>query len=364
MLEHAFFQGYRAQSMFKKGFTAVSSSVFIAVAAVGLLSGAAQAQPRPALSQSQPGVHRMMLGKVEVIALSDGTVPLDAALLRSTSPQEVRRLLSKSFVRSPLQASVNAFLLRGVGDRLILVDAGTAELYGPSLNKLPAALASIGVKPEAVTDILVTHIHTDHTGGLMQGSARAFPNAKVHVEKKEVDHWMSAAAKAAAPDGYKVYFEQAALKFKPYVDSGQVLTFSGATELFPGLVPDGTLKSQPSPGHTPGHSFYVLESAGQKMVFIGDIVHVQEVQFPNPIVTIAFDVDPDAARRVRKQAFADAARHKYLIAAPHIAFPGVGHVARGAPSGRASSENIRLYHEIGEYRFYPVPYQNDAVHPN
>lgn len=348
--------------MFKQDLTAICSSMAIALATVGLLSVAPQAQAETALSQSQPGVHRMMLGKVEVISLSDGTVPLDTAVLRSTSPREVERLLDRSFVKSPLHASVNAFLLRGIGDRLILVDAGTAELYGPSLNKLPAALASLGIKPEAITDILVTHIHTDHTGGLMQGSKRAFPNATVHVEQRELDFWMRDAADA--PKRLKVYFEQAALKFKPYVASQQVVPFRGATDLFPGLVPGGSLKSLPSPGHTPGHSFYELESAGQKMVFIGDIVHVPEVQFPNPIVTIAFDVDPDAARETRRRAFADAARHKYLIAAPHIGFPGVGHIARGAPKRGASAGNDRLYHAIGEYRFYPIPYQNDAVHPD
>jgi glyoxylase-like metal-dependent hydrolase (beta-lactamase superfamily II) len=350
--------------MFKQGLTAVFSSVVISMASVGLLSVAPHAQAQTALHKSQPGVHRMMLGQVEVIALSDGTVPLDTGVLQSTSPSEIERLLNKSFVKSPLHASVNAFLLRGVGDRLILVDAGTAELYGPSLNKLPAALASIGVKPEAITDILVTHIHTDHTGGLMQGRTRAFPNAKVHVEQKEVDFWMSAATRAAAPERLKVYFAQAELKFKPYVESRQVVPFRGATDLFPGMVPGGSLKSQPSAGHTPGHSFYVLESAGQKMVFIGDIVHVPEVQFAKPIVTIAFDVDPDAARETRRQAFADAARHGYLVAAPHIGFPGVGHIAQGAPKGGTVADDDKLYRDIGEYRFYPIPYQNDAVHPN
>lgn len=350
--------------MFKHRLKAILSSMALCAASLGGFAIPVDARAQTALSQSQPGVHRMMLGRVEVIALSDGTVPLDAAVLGSATPQEIQRLLSKSFVQSPLQASVNAFLLRGVGDRLILVDAGTAELYGASLNKLPATLARIGIRPEAITDILVTHIHTDHTGGLMQGNTRAFPNAKVHVEKKEVDYWMSAEAKASAPESHKVYFEQAALKFKPYVESGQVFAFSGATDLFPGLVPGGALMSQPSPGHTPGHSFYVLESAGQKMVFIGDIVHVQEVQFPNPIVTIAFDVDPDAARAVRRQAFAEAAQQKYLVAAPHLSFPGVGHIARGAPTAGAFVGSDRLYREIGEYRFYPVPYQNDAVHPN
>lgn len=350
--------------MLERQLSRAASIAAIALAALGPIAAPPVAQAQTALAKSQPGVHRMAIGNVEVIALSDGTVPLDTAVLMTDNATEIKRLLEKSFVQSPLQASVNAFLIKGIGDRLILVDAGTAELYGPSLNKLPAALNSIGYKPEQITDILVTHIHTDHTGGLMQGTTRAFPNAKVHVEKKEVDYWMSAAERAAARENQKVYFDQAALKFKPYVDSGQVVTFSGATDLFPGLVPGGSLKSQPSPGHTPGHSFYVLESAGQKVLFIGDIVHVQEVQFPNPVVTIQFDVDPDAARAMRKQAFAEAALGRYLVAAPHLSFPGIGHIARGAPDAGTFLGSDRVYKEVGEFRYYPVPYKNDADYPN
>jgi glyoxylase-like metal-dependent hydrolase (beta-lactamase superfamily II) len=344
--------------MLKRHLSATLSSVVLALSALGSTLIVTEAVAQTALTKSQPGYHRMTVGSLELIALSDGTVPLDTAVLAGSAPSEIKRLLDKAFVQSPLDASVNAFLIKGIGDRLILVDAGTAELYGPSLEKLPAVLRRIGYPPEQITDILVTHIHTDHTGGLMEGNTRVFPNAKIHVEKKEVDYWMSAANKAAAPDNQKIYFDQAALKFKPYLDSGQVVPFSGATQLFPGL------SSKPSPGHTPGHTFYTLENGGQKVVFIGDVLHVQEVQFPNPAVTIQFDVDPDAARATRKQVFAEAAQQKYLVAAPHLAFPGVGHIARGAPDSGVFVGSDRLYKEVGEYRFYPVVYKNDAVFPN
>lgn len=338
-------------------------STLLSIAAIGLgaclpFTVPAISHAQPALSKSQPGYHRMTVGSIEVISLSDGTVALDTSVLITEHPGEVKRLLDKAFVQSPLNASVNAFLIKGIADRLILVDAGAAELYGPSLNKLPSALRSVGYTPEQITDILVTHIHTDHTGGLMQGAVRAFPNAKVHADKKEVDYWMSAANKEAARESQRVYFDQALLKFKPYVDSGQVVPFDGATQLFPGI------RSQPSYGHTPGHSSYVLESDGQKVVFIGDLLHVQEVQFSNPTVTIQFDVDPDAARAMRRQVFAEAAKQKFLVAAPHLAFPGVGYIALGAPAAGAFLGNEWLYRQVGEYRFYPLPYQNDAVAPN
>lgn len=292
--------------------------------------------PPPQLSQSQAGFHRLKVGDVEIVALSDGTVTLNPEVLSRMRQDKVRSLLKQSFVGPLLNASVNAYLIK-LGDRLILVDAGTGELYGPTLNKLPASLKAVGYTPEQITDILVTHIHTDHTGGLMNGSVRVYPNATVHVDRREVEHWLSPEKRAAAPEQARQYFDQAQLKLGPYVAAGQVRTFDGATQLFPGL------RSVPAYGHTPGHSFYVLESQGEKIAFWGDILHVAEVQLPHPEVTIQFDVDPSAAAAARARAFSDAVAQGYLIAPAHMSFPGVGHLRRDGKG----------------YRFVPLPYLND-----
>lgn len=290
------------------------------------------------LSKPQAGYYRLKVGDVEVTALSDGTVPLGALdLLHGAKPGEIEKLLADSYVRAPLDASVNAFLINA-GDRLVMVDAGTSELYGPTLDKLVSSLKAAGYEPDQVTDILITHIHTDHTGGLMHGAERVFKKAVIHVEKKEADFWLTPANKDKAEASKKQYFDQAVAKVQPYVKAGQVKTFSGETQLFPGI------KAVPAPGHTPGHTFYVLESKGEKIVFWGDIMHVAEVQFVNPSITIAFDVDPAQAAAARKKAYADAAAKGYLVAPAHVSFPGVGHL-------RADGTG---------YRWIPVPYINDA----
>jgi len=317
--------------------TAIALAATFATSAVTGISAQAAGSK---LAKSQAGYYRFMLGDTEVISLSDGTVPLDTKYLVTDHRDRVDALVAKSFEKSPLDASVNAYLIK-FPDKLVLVDAGTAELYGPSLFKLPESLHNVGYTPEQITDIFITHIHTDHTGGLMDGTRRVFPNAVVHVERKEVEYWMDPASKQRAPDYQKVYFDQAAAKFKPYLDSGQVKTFDGAVELLPGF------RSIPAPGHTPGHTFYSLERNGEKLVFWGDILHVAEVQLPDPTVTITFDVDPRQAAEQRKRAFADAAEKGYWVAPAHISFPGFGHVRRVNADGE-------------EYRWYPAPYVNDA----
>ncbi len=299
-----------------------------------LAQSAASTQP----VELQAGYYRIQIGNVQVVALSDGTVSMSAYdILTNTTHAKIAALLAAADVTNPINLSVNAYLVH-LGDRVILIDAGAGVLFGPTLGKLQASLAGAGYRPDQITDILVTHLHPDHIGGLMDGKNRVFQNATVHLDKRELAYWLSKANEAKAPDAMKGFFQQAALMMQPYIDAGKVKTFDGATELFAGL------RTLPAPGHTPGHTFYSLESQGQKLLFWGDVVHEQEVQFADPSVTVGIDVDSMQAMAIRKAAFADAAKNHYMVAVAHMYFPGIGHVV-----------------EDGDhYRWLPVPYLNNA----
>ncbi len=274
----------------------------------------------PQVKTQAPGFYRMMLGDFEITALSDGTVDLKPGeLLTNTTPAEVTSYLQRSFESTAVPTSVNAYLVN-TGDKLVLIDTGAAKLFGPTLGNLLTNLAAAGYKPEQVDAVLITHMHPDHVGGLVADGKIAFPNATVHADQRDAAFWLEKAQLDKAPDAMKEFFQGAMASMGPYVTAGRFKAFDGSTELFPGI------RALATPGHTPGHSVYSIESKGQKLVLWGDLMHVAAVQFAKPAVTIAFDVDSPAASVQRRKAYADAAKGRYLVAAAHLPFPGIGHL--------------------------------------
>lgn len=286
------------------------------IAALALAAAAAQAEAPPAKGQA-PGWYRMQLGSFEVTALNDGTVDLPVDKLLIGPAPTIASLLAKSYLKPPVETSVNGYLIN-TGSKLVLIDAGAAGLFGPTLGKLVANLKASGYQPEQVDEIYITHMHPDHVGGLVAGDKPVFPNAIVRADTREGGFWLSKEKMDAAPADAKGFFQGAMASLNPYVAAGKLKPFDGETELVPGI------KAIPAVGHTPGHTIYAVESQGNKLVVWGDLMHVAAVQFAMPSVTIQFDTDPKAAMPQRQKNYADAAKKGYYVAVAHVAFPGIG----------------------------------------
>jgi glyoxylase-like metal-dependent hydrolase (beta-lactamase superfamily II) len=290
------------------------------------MAGAAHAAA-PMVKKSGPGYYRMMLGDYEITALSDGTVtlPVNKILQKITEAQVDRALADQSLV-SPLETSVNGFLIN-TGAKLILIDTGAAKLFGPTLGNLVDNLKASGYTPEQVDEVYVTHMHADHVGGLMNGSARAFPNAIVRADKGDADFWLSKENLEKAPAAAKGFFQGAQASLNPYVEAGKFLPYNGSTELA------GGIRAVVTRGHTPGHTVFTVESKGQKMLVFGDLMHVAAVQFANPAVTIQFDSDGPTAADMRAALYREAVREQYIMAVAHISFPGLGRLKSDNATG-------------------------------
>jgi len=287
---------------------------------LALLAGASALAAAPAVKTQAPGYYRTTLGDFEITLLSDGTVDLPMnKLLTNTTAAKVDQALARSFLSSPVETSDNAYLIN-TGSKLVLVDTGAGAFFGPTLGKLVDALKASGYQPEQVDEIYITHMHGDHIGGLVSNGKIVFPNAIVRADRKESDYWVSQAHLDAAKADDKGGYQAALAAFGPYIAAGKFKPFDGDTQLVPGV------RSVASHGHTVGHTTYVVESKGQKLVLWGDLMHVAAVQFDDPSVTIAFDTDSKAAEAERRKAYAEAAQQGYWIGATHLPFPALGHL--------------------------------------
>lgn len=293
---------------------------FVFAGALGLAFATAGALAAPQVRSQAPGYYRMLLGEFEVTALSDGTLELQVdRLLTNIEPQRLGELLERAFLQPVVETSVNGYLIN-TGAALVLIDAGAGSLLGDTVGKLAGNLRAAGYRPEQIDHVLITHMHPDHLGGLTSAGRRVFPNAAVYVNDSDAAYWLSPEARAQAAPQARSGFDHAIAAMEPYADAGKLRRFKGETEIVPGV------RALPAHGHTPGHSIYVVESRGEKLVLWGDLVHVAAVQFPQPSVTIRFDSDSNAARVQREKAFADAARQGYWVGIAHVSFPGLGHV--------------------------------------
>ncbi|KQZ46418.1 MULTISPECIES: MBL fold metallo-hydrolase [Massilia] len=287
-------------------------------AAVAAATVGAQAAA-PMVKTPAPGFFRVMLGDVEITPISDGTFDLPMDQIIRQKPELTRTTLTKNFLKLPVETSDNAFLIN-TGSKLVLVDTGAGALFGPTVGKFVNNLKAAGYRPEQIDEIYITHMHGDHVGGLVNNGQRVFPNAVVRAGKADADYWLSQANMDKAPADKKDFFKGAMASINPYIQAGKFKPIEKDGELVPGV------SAQAEHGHTPGHTVYAVESHGQKLVLIGDLIHLAAVQFDNPQVTVAFDSDEKAAAAARKKVFDDAARNGWLVGGAHLQFPGLGHL--------------------------------------
>ncbi|MGV1769472.1 MBL fold metallo-hydrolase [Agrobacterium vitis] len=263
--------------------------------------------------------YHFTLGAAQIFALQDGILTADVGKLYRRNGEPV----AEGFADAATSLSVNCFLIK-TPERTVLIDTGSGQLFGPDHGKLSTGLNALSLSPADVDDIILTHIHADHTGGLVRDGAPIFPKATVHAGRTEAGFWLSPGA-ADAPDAterVKGQIGRAHLCLDPYEAEGRLTIFDDNGPILPGF--SATLRA----GHTPGHLAIQFESEGTAMLFVGDIVHGENVQFRDPAITIDFDYDQPSAAKARAQVFEQAASDGYLIAAAHLPFPGVGSITK------------------------------------
>ncbi|MBB3660733.1 glyoxylase-like metal-dependent hydrolase (beta-lactamase superfamily II) [Rhizobium sp. BK650] len=272
-----------------------------------------------------PSRYAVQIGDIEVLVISDGVLPLPTKMLGyNADPAEHAAWLNDMFLPpDAFDWALNVVVVRS-GKQTILIDAGLGldpELNLPRAGQLIKRLEAAGIDLGSVTDVVLTHMHMDHVGGLLVDGvkARLRPDLRIHVAAAEVKFWEAPDfSHVSMPPGFPDALRAAAKQFRREYDS-HLRLFDDEHEVAPGVVVSRT------GGHTPGHSVVRVASGKDRLMFAGDAVFA--VGFDHPDWFNGFEHDPEEAARVRVRLLRELAETGELLVATHMPFPSVGHVA-------------------------------------
>lgn len=299
--------------------------VGLAAGAAGLLGqgGRPAGAAAPPAGAQAPGFYRFKVGEMEVTLVHDGAAqrPLDGSFVRNAPLADVQGALTAAFQPSDLLTIPFTTTVVNTGSRLVMIDSANGDMGAPGTGRWMANFRAAGYSPEQVDLIVVSHCHGDHIQGIRakDGTAR-FPNAQVMVPEAEWAFWMDDARMNAAPDAAKAGFQNVRRVFGPIAKD--VVPYAGEKEVAPGIT------AMPAPGHTPGHTAFVVAGGNDRLLVWSDTTNRPELFVRNPGWHAVFDLDPQGAEASRRRMLDMAASERMQVAGYHFPFPATGFIAR------------------------------------
>lgn len=283
---------------------------------------AAPAGSAPSLAGAQAGYYRFTIGEFEAVALDDGGFggPLTEAPWPTGNREKLASDLATAFLPNDRFALPFNVLLVRMGAELVLIDTGCGPLYGPTNGRLASRLAAIGIKPEQINAVFLSHVHGDHFGGLLdaQTNAPVFTNAQHFINRREFEFWTGNTPDLTAiPEKSRAVAQNCLNALK-----GRWQFIAPGDKLLAGL------EIIDAPGHTPGHIAFQFSSGNAQLLHFVDIVHHHAISFANPEVPIAYDVLPQVAVATRKRLLDRAASDRTRLFGAHMPFPALGYVRK------------------------------------
>ena len=285
----------------------------------------------PLVQTRPPAFYRFAIGAYEATIISDGPLNFPTKIFRGVPETDVQQMLTADFLPAATVRMEQNILVLNTGQKLIMFDTGILSMKpaNSTAGRILTSLGEAGIKPEAIDAIVLSHPHIDHAGGIMtaDGKTRLFPNAQIYTTDADFKFWtneklLGTPAQASVRTALK--------NLLPNTD--RLVMYTDGQEIFPGV------HAMATPGHTVGHSSFMIQSNGQSLFYTGDVV-LHEIMLENPKVAVSFDTDSDQGVQTRMRVLDMLASDKVQALIFHMAWPGLGHVAK-LGSG---------------YRFVPTP---------
>ena len=305
--------------------TVLASTALAAAPIAGPALAQTASPPAPAqgaASRQAPGFYRYKVGDIEVTAVNDGSAPRPLeGFIRNAELSAVQQAARDAFLpQNTIQNSFTALVLNN-GGRLTLIDTGNGDSGAPTTGRWMENFRAAGFDPSQVNTIVISHFHGDHINGLRRKDGTAvFPNAEVLVPATEWAFWMDDARMNQAPENMRGGFLGARRVFSPIAKD--VKQYDMDKEIVPGLT------SVAAPGHTPGHTAYMLSSGSGKLLILSDTANHPALFVRNPDWSAVFDMDADVARATRRKMLDLAASERAQVAFYHAPFPATGHITK------------------------------------
>jgi glyoxylase-like metal-dependent hydrolase (beta-lactamase superfamily II) len=297
------------------------------LAAPFLATGLAARPARAAIDTPEltlPGWYRFAVGEIEATIMSDGPINIGSSEdhFPDADPEALEEVMEEAFLPvDPVIIEQNALIVQ-TGDRLVLIDTGTGALdtFGDGSGRLMDNLGAAGFDPASLTDIALTHAHPDHCFGLVAPDGTPhFPEAAVHISEAEFDFWTDE-EKLGAGGMMAAMVGGARRNLLPLRD--RIAFVEDGQEVAPGI------QALATPGHTVGHTCFVITSGDESCLNIGDAAHHHAVSFRKPDWAFSFDTDPAEGARSRVRILDMLATDGMQVVGYHYPFPGIGHVRR------------------------------------
>ncbi|CDN46503.1 MBL fold metallo-hydrolase [Neorhizobium galegae] len=309
------------------------------LAAPAIINAEAFAQEKKQLAIDRvipPDIHKFKLGGFQVLVVKDGARPSGApgeTFGLNQPPETLATLLSQNFL--PTDQFVNSFspTLIDTGSDVILFDTGLGKAaHAQGAGRLVEGLAAAGYMPEDISIVVITHMHGDHIGGIMEDGKPAFPKARYVTGQVEYDFWTDSARAGTPAEGNQ---KSVLANVKPLAERMTFLKDGG--EVTSGIT------AMLAPGHTPGMLIFNIESQGKRLVLTADTANHYVLSLQRPEWEVRFDMDKAQGAATRKKVFDMIATEKVAFLGYHMPFPAVGFVEKQGPG----------------YRFVPKSYQFD-----